>query len=87
MLYKNSDDYFTNERIIEGIRNSIYNSNYDIVFDKSIEKSYIVFKDISEGKVAFKAKINVIDFISMVSDCAFAIEKFINGNNNVKVRK
>lgn len=87
MLYKNSDDYFTIERIIEGIRNSIYNSNYDIVFDKSIEKSYIVFKDISEGKVAFKAKINVIDFISMVSDCAFAIEKFINGNNNVKVRK
>lgn len=87
MLYKNSDDYFTNERIIEGIRNSIYNSNYDIIFDKSIEKSYIVFKDISEGKVAFKAKINVIDFISMVSDCAFAIEKFINGNNNVKVRK
>ena len=87
MLYKNSDDYFTNERIIEGIRNSIYNSNYDIVFDKSIEKSYIVFKDISEGKVAFKAKINVIDFINMVSDCAFAIEKFINGNNNVRVRK
>ena len=87
MLYKNSDDYFTNERIIEGIRNSIYSNNYDIIFDKSIEKSYIVFKDISEGKVAFKAKINVIDFISMVSDCAFAIEKFINGNNNVKVRK
>ena len=87
MLYKNSDDYFTNERIIEGIRNSIYNSNYDIVFDKSIEKSYIVFKDISEGKVAFKAKINVIDFINMVSDCAFAIERFINGNNNVRVRK
>lgn len=92
--YKNANDYFnnnidylTNERIIDGIRNSIAHGNYYLKYNIDIYNSIIVFEDIYEDKLTFKCSIKINDFIKFLSDNAPIICNFLNNINNNKTKK
>lgn len=92
--YKNANDYFTNnidyltnERIIDGIRNSIAHGNYYIISKTDLNNSIIVFEDVYEGKLTFKCSIKINDFIKFLSDNSPIICNFLNNINNNKTKK
>lgn len=92
--YKNANDYFTNnidyltnERIIDGIRNSIAHGNYYLKYNIDMNSSIIVFEDVYEGKLTFKCSIKINDFIKFLSDNAPIISNFLNNINNNKTKK
>ena len=92
--YKNANDYFTNnidyltnERIIDGIRNSIAHGNYYVISKTDLNNSIIVFEDVYEGKLTFKCSIKINDFIKFLSDNAPIICNFLNNINNNKTKK
>lgn len=92
--YKNANDYFTNnidyltnERIIDGIRNSIAHGNYYIISKTDLNNSIIVFEDIYEGKLTFKCNIKINDFIKFLGNNSPIICNFLNNINNNKTKK
>lgn len=85
--FTNNIDYLTNERIIDGIRNSIAHGNYYIISKTDLNNSIIVFEDVYEGKLTFKCSIKINDFIKFLSDNSPIICNFLNNINNNKTKK
>lgn len=85
--FKNNIDYLTNERMIDGIRNSIAHGNYYLKYNIDMNNSIIVFEDIYEGKLTFKCSIKINDFIKFLSDNSPIICNFLNNINNNKTKK
>ena len=77
-------NHFTNERIIDGIRNSIAHGNYYVKSNIDTDNSFIVFEDIYEGELTFKCNVRVKDFEKMMFDNAKIIYNYIN-SDKVKV--
>ncbi len=80
---KDNNVYLVNERIIDGIRNSIAHGNYYIEYNVDINNSIIVFEDIYNGVLGFKCSVKIIDFISFLNSNSSIIFNFIY--NKVKV--
>lgn len=85
--YSNNILYLTNERIISGIRNSIAHGNYEVIFNTNMEDSYVIFEDIYKGISTFKCRVKIIDFINILWDSYTVIEKFINKDKVVMVKR
>lgn len=77
-------NHFTNERIIDGIRNSIAHGNYYVKSNIDTDNSFVVFEDIYEGELTFKCDVRVKDFEKMMFDNAKIIYNYIN-SDKVKV--
>lgn len=78
---KNNSDYLRNECIIEGIRNSISHGNYRVKAESSLEECKIIFEDIYEGKLTFKAQIKLLDFITLLVNNHNIISNFVDNKN------
>ena len=78
---KNNSDYLRNECIIEGIRNSISHGNYRVKAESSLEECKIIFEDIYEGKLTFKAQIKLLDFITLLVNNHNIISNFVDDKN------
>lgn len=78
--YNSNLDYLRNERVIDGIRNSIAHGNYYIKYNVDINNSIIVFEDIFEGNLTLKCNIKIADFIAFLSISAIVINRFLNSN-------
>ena len=85
--FTNNIDYLTNERIIDGIRNSIAHGNYYLKYNIDMNNSIIVFEDIYEGKLTFKCSIKINDFIKFLSDNSPIICNFLNNHKTKKLTK
>ena len=72
--YSGNFNFFRNQEIITGIRNSIAHGNYKIVV---IDKPIIVFEDIYEGDVAFRASINIFNFYNFILASSKAVLGFV----------
>ena len=75
---KNNSDYLRNECIIEGIRNSISHGNYRVKAESSLEECKIIFEDIYEGELTFKAQIKLLDFITLLVNNHNIISNFVD---------
>ena len=82
---KNNSDYLRNECIIEGIRNSISHGNYRVIAESSLEECKIIFEDIYEGELTFKAQIKVLDFITLLVNNHNIISNFVDNKKNKKL--
>ena len=82
---KNNSDYLRNECIIEGIRNSISHGNYKVIAESSLEECKIIFEDIYEGELTFKAQIKVLDFINLLVNNHNIISNFVDDKKNKKL--
>lgn len=78
---KNNSDYLRNECIIEGIRNSISHGNYRVKAESSLEECKIIFEDIYEGELTFKAQIKLLDFITLLVNNHNIISNFVDDKN------
>lgn len=85
--FNNNIDYLTNERIIDGIRNSIAHGNYYIISKTDLNNSIIVFEDVYEGKLTFKCSIKINDFIKFLSDNSPIICNFLTNHKTKKLTK
>ena len=85
--FNNNIDYLTNERIIDGIRNSIAHGNYYIISKTDLNNSIIVFEDVYEGKLTFKCSIKINDFIKFLSDNSPIISNFLTNHKTKKLTK
>ena len=79
--YKNNSDYLRNECIIEGIRNSISHGNYRVKAESSLEECKIIFEDIYEGELTFKAQIKLLDFITLLVNNHNIISNFVDNKS------
>ena len=78
---KNNSDYLRNECIIEGIRNSISHGNYRVKAESSLEECKIIFEDIYEGRLTFKAQIKLLDFITLLVNNHNIISNFVDNKS------
>ena len=85
--FNNNIDYLTNERIIDGIRNSIAHGNYYLKYNIDMNNSIIVFEDVYEGKLTFKCSIKINDFIKFLSDNSPIICNFLTNHKTKKLTK
>ena len=83
---KNNSNYLRNECIIEGIRNSISHGNYRVKAESSLEECKIIFEDIYEGELTFKAQIKLLDFITLLVNNHNIISDFVE-YNKIKIVK
>lgn len=67
-----------NEKIINGIRNSIAHGNYKVILKESLKDSLIEFTDFYEGEVTFKASISINDFVCFLHKSGMEIEKYLS---------
>lgn len=67
-----------NEKIINGIRNSIAHGNYKVILKETLKDSLIEFTDFYEGKVTFKASISIDNFVEFLQKSAIEIEKYLS---------
>ena len=67
-----------NEKIINGIRNSIAHGNYKVILNETLKDSLIEFTDFYEGEVTFKASISINDFVEFLHKSAIEIEKYLS---------
>ena len=67
------------------IRNSIAHGNYYVRVNDSYETAEIEFYDIYKGEEKFKAKIKILDFVSLINNNVSVIDEFIN-KEEVKTR-
>ena len=74
--YSGNFNYFKNEGIMIGIRNSIAHGNYRIVI---ADNPIIIFEDIYEGDTTFKASITLDDFYDFVFENARTVLELIKG--------
>ncbi len=75
---KCNSKYYTNEAIIEGMRNSIAHGRYNIVAGSSFDDYYIEFKDYDEsGKLTFEGKLDLNGFRDLINLNYIHIVRFI----------
>lgn len=67
-----------NEKIINGIRNSIAHGNYKVILKETLKDSLIEFTDFYEGEVTFKASISIDNFVEFLQKSAVGIEKYLS---------
>lgn len=67
-----------NEKIINGIRNSIAHGNYKVILKETLKDSLIKFTDFYEGEVTFKASISINDFVCFLHKSGMEIEKYLS---------
>lgn len=67
-----------NEKIINGIRNSIAHGNYKVILKETLKDSLIEFIDFYEGEVTFKASISINDFVCFLHKSGMEIEKYLS---------
>ena len=67
-----------NEKIINGIRNSIAHGNYKVILKETLKDSLIEFTDFYEGEVTFKASISIDNFVEFLQKSAVEIEKYLS---------
>lgn len=67
-----------NEKIINGIRNSIAHGNYKVILKETLKDSLISFTDFYEGEVTFKASISIDNFVEFLQKSAIEIEKYLS---------
>ena len=67
-----------NEKIINGIRNSIAHGNYKVILKETLKDSLIEFTDFYEGEVTFKASISINDFVCFLHKSGMEIEKYLS---------
>lgn len=67
-----------NEKIINGIRNSIAHGNYKVILKETLKDSLIEFTDFYEGEVTFKASISIDNFVEFLQKSAIEIEKYLS---------
>ena len=72
--YLNNSSFFRNEAIINGIRDSIAHGNYKI---ENYKEPTIIFEDLYEGEVAFKASITLAKFYTFIDENSKIIFDFI----------
>lgn len=83
--YDNNKDKIRNSFIIERIRNSIAHGNYYVKVNDSYETAEIEFYDIYKGEEKFKAKIKILDFISLLNNNVSVVFDFLN-KEEIKIR-
>ena len=66
-----------NEKIINGIRNSIAHGNYKVIHKETLKDSLIEFTDFYEGEVTFKASISINDFLDFLQKSAVELDKYL----------
>lgn len=66
-----------NEKIINGIRNSIAHGNYKVIQKETLKDSLIEFTDFYEGKITFKASISIDNFVEFLHQSAVEMEKYL----------
>lgn len=76
--FKNNERFLKGEAFIEGIRNSIAHGNYQVLLGKNFSKTLIVFEDVYEGKITFKASITYEDFYEFLYNSGIEVSKFIS---------
>lgn len=67
-----------NEKIINGIRNSIAHGNYKVIQKETLKDSLIEFTDFYEGKITFKASISIDNFVEFLHKSAIEMEKYLS---------
>ena len=67
-----------NEKIINGIRNSIAHGNYKVILKETLKDSLIEFTDFYEGEVTFKASISIDNFVEFLHQSAIEMEKYLS---------
>lgn len=67
-----------NEKIINGIRNSIAHGNYKVILKETLKDFLIEFTDFYEGEVTFKASISIDNFVEFLQKSAIEIEKYLS---------
>ena len=73
-------DYLRNEAIINGIRNSIAHGDYRVIFNNNISDTLIIFENIYNNEVTFKAEVKILDFIVLLGYNSPVVINFINDN-------
>lgn len=66
-----------NEKIINGIRNSIAHGNYKVILQETLKDALIEFTDFYEGEVTFKASISINDFVEFLQKSAVELDKYL----------
>ena len=77
-------DYLRNEAIINGIRNSIAHGDYRVIFNNNISDTLIIFENIYNNEVTFKAEVKILDFIVLLGYNSPVVINFINDNTFLK---
>lgn len=85
--YNDNINYLRNERIIDGIRNSISHGNYYIKNYIDIVNSIIVFEDIYEGNLTFKCSVKINDFMEFLDKSYNVISDFIENKKTKTLTK
>ena len=70
--------HLVNRSIINGIRNCIAHGKYRVVHGKTVNDATIVFEDIHNKKLTFKAVIAPVDFINMIYQNEWVVAEFLN---------
>lgn len=85
--YNANINYLRNERIIDGIRNSISYGNYYIKNNIDIVNSIIVFEDIYEGNLTFKCSVKINNFMEFLDKSYNVISDFIENKKTKTLTK
>lgn len=85
--YNDNINYLRNERIIDGIRNSIAHGNYYVKNNVDIVNSIIVFEDIYEGNLTFKCSVKINDFMEFLDKGYHVISDFIENKKTKTLTK
>lgn len=85
--YNNRELYIKNKSIIEGIRNSISHGNYKVMPGETFQDSKIIFSDIYEGKLTFKAEFTILKFMELFNNNIDILDKYFDEiEDNLKKR-
>ena len=80
--YNGNSNFFKSEAIINGIRNSIAHGNYEVLGNPI---PIIIFKDIYEGVVTFKANITLSNFYLFIDDNSKTVLDFIKKKESATI--
>ena len=80
--YATNSNFFKNEALINGIRNSVAHGNYEIISNPG---PTIVFQDIYEGEVTFKASIALADFYNFIDTSSKIVLEFIKEKEEKRI--
>ena len=78
MYEKNNSAHLIKRSIINSIRNCIAHGNYHVKYGKELSDTTIIFEDIHNEKLTFKANINFADFINMIYQNEQIISEFLD---------
>lgn len=83
--FNNNQTYLRNERIIEGIRNSISHGNFEVeakTEDKNTQ-IFITFKDVYEGNLTFSARVELKDFALLIVNSSQIIREYFENKRGM----